>query len=286
MVRTQGLSRGQAVAQALTPWLIHAILIAGAITMVAPFIWMISTSLKVQGAVYSIPPRWWPYEMRFSNYVEAWTMVPFPRFMLNSAIMAVSISLGQIIFCSMGAYAFARLRWPGRDTVFLLYLGTMMIPDEVTLIPSFLIITWLGWMNTYYALVVPSLASAFGTFLLRQFFLAIPQDLEDAAHIDGASRLQILWLVILPLSRQAVAALAIFSSLSAWNAFLWPLIVTNQEEMYTIQIGLSAFKDQFYNVQWPQLMAGTTMVTVPVLLVFFFAQKQIIEGISFSGLKG
>ncbi|MCX6049475.1 MAG: carbohydrate ABC transporter permease [Chloroflexi bacterium] len=266
--------------------LIHAALIVLAFSMLAPFLWMISTSLKVRGEVFTVPLEWIPRSLHFENYPNALSAAPFPRFFLNSLIIGVSIVLGRLVFCSMGAYAFARLRWPGRDTVFLAYLSTMMIPGQVTLIPSFLIIHWLGWMNTYYALIVPGFASAFGTFLLRQFFLTIPGELEDAARIDGCNRLLILRHVILPLSKQALAVLSLFTFMEAWNEFLWPLLVTNSDSMRTVQVGLSVFKDQFYIIQWPELMAGTTVVTLPVLIVYLLAQNYLIEGIAMSGLKG
>ncbi len=267
-------------------FLIHAVLIVLAFSMLAPFLWMISTSLKIRGEVFTVPLEWIPRSLHFENYPNALSAAPFPRFFLNSLIIGVSIVLGRLVFCSMGAYAFARLRWPGRDTVFLAYLSTMMIPGQVTLIPSFLIIHWLGWMNTYYALIVPGFASAFGTFLLRQFFLTIPGELEDAARIDGCNRLLILRHVILPLSKQALAVLSLFTFMEAWNEFLWPLLVTNSDSMRTVQVGLSVFKDQFYIIQWPELMAGTTVVTLPVLIVYLLAQNYLIEGIAMSGLKG
>jgi len=266
--------------------LIHAVLIALALSMLAPFLWMVSTSLKIRGEVFTVPIEWLPRSLHFENYPNALSAAPFPRFFLNSLLIGASIVLGRLVFCSMGAYAFARLRWPGRDTVFLAYLSTMMIPGQVTLIPAFLIIYWLGWMNTYYALIVPGFASAFGTFLLRQFFLTIPAELEDAARIDGCNRLLILRHVILPLSKQALAVLALFTFMEAWNEFLWPLLVTNSDSMRTVQVGLSVFKDQFYIIQWPELMAGTTVVTLPVLLVYLLAQNYLIEGIAMSGLKG
>jgi multiple sugar transport system permease protein len=265
---------------------VHILLLCVALSMLAPFVWMVSTSFKLRGEVFTVPIEWLPRQWHFENYPAALAAAPFGRFFLNSLIMGVGIVAGRLLFCTMGAYAFARLRWPGRDTVFLAYLATMMIPSQVTLIPSYLIIYWLGWMNTYYALIVPGFASAFGTFLLRQFFLSIPTELEDAARIDGCNRWQILWRIIVPLSRQAMAVLALFTFMEAWNEFLWPLLVTNSDSMRTVQVGLSVFKDQFYIIQWPQLMAGTTLVTIPTLIVFLFTQRQLIEGITMTGLKG
>jgi multiple sugar transport system permease protein len=262
------------------------LLVIGALSMVLPFIWMLLTSLKVRGEVFTMPLRWLPAVPQWQNYPKAMSMAPFPRYFLNSAIMALFITLGRLVVCSMSGYAFSRLRWPGRDTVFLIYLITMMIPSQVTLIPSYLIIYWMHWINTYYALIIPGIASAFGTFLLRQFFITLPTELEDAARIDGCNRLRVLWNVILPLSKPALSALALFTFMGAWNDFLWPLLVTQTDTMRTVQVGLSVFKDQFYVIQWPELMAGTTLVTIPVIVVYFFAQRQFIEGIAMTGLKG
>ncbi|MBC8402254.1 MAG: carbohydrate ABC transporter permease, partial [Candidatus Marinimicrobia bacterium] len=181
-------------------------------------------------------------------------------------------------------YAFARMKFWGRDVLFYIFLGTMMIPGQVTMIPSFLVLQWLGWIDTYNALIVPGLASAFGTFLLRQFFLNIPKDLEEAAFLDGASRLRVLWKIIMPLARPALATLAIFTFMGVFNDFLWALIVVNSEEMNTVQLGLSIFRDR-YTTQWDLLMAGSVTATLPVLVVFFLGQKYFIKGIALSGLK-
>jgi multiple sugar transport system permease protein len=266
--------------------LLHAVLMFGALSIIIPFLWMITTSFKTQAEVYQVPIQWVPAPLHFENYPKALGMAPFGIYFLNSALMGVGITLGRLAVCSLAGYAFARLRWPGRDTVFLVYLATMMIPSQVTLIPSYLIMTWFHWINTYYALILPGFASAFGTFLLRQFFVTLPRELEDAARIDGCNRLRVLWHIIIPLSRPAVSVLALFSFMGAWNEFLWPLLVTTSDNMRTVQVGLSVFKDQFYDVQWPQLMAGTTLVTVPVIVVYFLAQRQLVEGIAMTGLKG
>jgi multiple sugar transport system permease protein len=185
----------------------------------------------------------------------------------------------------MAAYAFARLRFPGRDVLFVGVIGTMMLPGTIMLVPSYLILHWLNWIDTYYALVVPSLFNAFGIFLMRQFFLTIPRELDDAAVIDGASRFGILWRVYVPLSKPALATIGIFTFMGQWNSFIWPLIVTNSEEMRVITTGISMFKDQ-YNTNWTLMMAASTTATVPLLIVFLFAQRWFIEGITLTGLKG
>ena len=263
---------------------LHILLLAGGSVVVLPFAWMITTSLKPLKLTYS-PPYLFPTHFEWHNYVIAWKAAPFLRFYLNTTIMTVCIVTGQLMLCSMAAYAFARLRFPGRDLLFLVFLGTMMVPFHVTLIPSYLIIHRLGWIDTYQALIVPRLVSAFGIFLLRQYFLTIPTELDEAALLDGCSRLGVLWRIILPLSQPALSALAIFSFLFAWNDFLWPLIVTNDPLMRTIQLGLAMFQGK-YGTRWTYLMAGTVTATIPGIIVFLVGQKRFIEGIALTGLKG
>ena len=220
----------------------------------------------------------------FDNYVKAFTAAPFGRYYFNSLVVAFAVTLGQLITCSMAAFAFARLRFKGRDILFYIFLGTMMIPYNVTMIPSFMVLYWLGWIDSYYALIVPGLASAFGTFLLRQFFITIPRELEEAAYIDGASRFQVLRRIILPLAKPALATLAIFTFMGVFNDFIWALIVINSEQMQTVQLGLAIFRDR-YLTEWDLLMAGSVTAVLPILIVFFFAQKYFIKGITLSGLK-
>ncbi len=231
------------------------------------------------------PPTLVPHEIFWSNYPESWAAAPFGRFYLNSLFVALSVTGGQLLTCTLAAYAFARLNFRGRDFIFLALLGTMMIPFQVTMIGAFQVIHWLRWIDTYYALIVPGLASAFGTFLLRQFFLTLPAELEDAARIDGAGRLGVIRHVIIPLSTPALATLGIFTFMGVWNDFMWPLVVLNSEQHYTVQLGLAVFRDQRSTV-WNLLMAGTVTATLPILIVFFFAQRYFIRGIALTGLKG
>ncbi len=268
----------------LKSFVLHAVLYVLALVTVAPFLWMLLTSFKELGDILTYPPRWLPEKFVIENYLGAFQAAPFGRFYFNSLFVAASVTLGQLITCSLAAYAFARLTFRGRDVLFYLFLGTMMIPGQVTMIPGFLVLHWLGWIDTYAALIVPGLASAFGTFLLRQFFLTIPRDLEDAASIDGCSRFGVLWRIILPLSKPALATLAVFTFMGVFNDFLWPLVVTSSEEMKTVQLGLAIFRDR-YQTDWGQLMAASVTATLPILLVFFFAQKYFIAGITMSGLK-
>lgn len=262
----------------------HLAIYAFALIIAAPFIWMILTSFKDMSEIYVYPPKWLPEKFNFDNYVKAFTAAPFGRYYANSLIVAFAVTLGQLITCSMAAFAFARLKFKGRDILFYVFLGTMMIPYNVTMIPSFMVLYWLGWIDSYYALIVPGLASAFGTFLLRQFFITIPRELEEAAYIDGATKLQVLRRIIIPLAKPALATLAIFTFMGVFNDFIWALIVVNSEQMQTVQLGLAIFRDR-YLTEWDLLMAGSVTAVLPILIVFFFAQKYFIQGITLSGLK-
>jgi multiple sugar transport system permease protein len=264
---------------------LHLGLILGSIVMLLPFAWMLSTSLKSPAQVFSYPPMWIPRPLVWSNYSQAVVAIPFGRFYLNSLIVTVSVTLIQLLVASLAAFAFARLRFRGRDALFLLYLATLMIPFQVTMIPNFILVRWLGWYDSFQALILPTAFSAFSTFLLRQYFLGLPRDLDEAARIDGASSLRIWWSITLPLSGPALAALAIFVALNSWNDFLWPLIITNSEEMRTLPVGLSTFQGQ-YKVEWHLLMAGSVIAMVPLLLVYTVAQRWFIRGIAMTGMGG
>lgn len=264
--------------------LLHIIVYLMALAVLAPFIWMILTSFKDMSEIYVYPPKWFPSKFKFENYINAFSAAPFGKYYFNSIFVAVTVTIGQLITCSMAAFAFARLKFWGRDALFFVFLGTMMIPYNVTMIPSFMVLYWLGWIDSYQALIVPGLASAFGTFLLRQFFLTIPKELEEAAYMDGATKLQVLRKIIVPLSKPALATLAIFTFMGVFNDFIWALIVINSESMSTVQLGLAIFRDR-YITQWDLLMAGSVTAVMPILIVFFFAQKYFIKGITLSGLK-
>lgn len=263
---------------------VHVVMYALAAITVAPFLWMVLTSFKELGDILTYPPSWWPKVFTWHNYIGAFQAAPFGRYYFNSIFVSVTVTLGQIITCSMAAYAFARLKFRGRDVLFYLFLGTMMIPGQVIMIPCFMVLHWLGWIDTYEALIVPGLASAFGTFLLRQFFMTIPRDLEDAAAIDGCGKFGVLWRIILPLARPALATLAVFTFMGVFNDFLWALIVVSSEEMRTVQLGLAIFRDR-YQTDWGQLMAASVVSTLPILTIFFFAQRYFIKGITLSGIK-
>ncbi|NIS37963.1 ABC transporter permease subunit, partial [Candidatus Saccharibacteria bacterium] len=234
--------------------------------------------------IYSFPPKVLPDKFLWSNYSEALTLLPFGRFFLNTAIVTAFTVVGQLLTCSMAAYAFARQRFRGRDKIFALYLSTMMIPPIVTMIPAYLIINTFGGMNTYWAIFTPVLTNAWGIFLLRQFFLTIPRDYEDAARIDGASDFAIYWRIILPLSKPALATIAIFSFMLSWKDFLWPLIVTTRNDMRTVEVGIAMFHS-LHSTNWQYQMAAAVVVMLPIAIVFFFTQKYFIRGITLSGLK-
>ncbi|OGS34840.1 MAG: sugar ABC transporter permease [Elusimicrobia bacterium RIFOXYC2_FULL_34_12] len=263
----------------------YILLTAIGISMILPFVWMVSTSLKEAGAVFAYPPEWIPNPFVFRNYSDAWEAVRFARLFWNSVFVAICTTVGQVITSSLAAYAFARLDFPGKDKLFLCYLATMMIPGQITMIPVFILLKELNWINTYKALIIPMMFTAYGTFMLRQFFMTIPKDLEDAAVMDGCTKFGIYWRVILPLSKPALATLATFTFLGNWNNFMWPLIVTNSEEMRTLPVGLAAFQG-LYTTDWTLLMAASVIVIIPVLIVYIFNQRFFTKGVVMSGLKG
>lgn len=267
----------------------YLLLLVGAVTMIGPFLWMVSTSLKEPGAVFSYSKDWWrewiPTTFVWQNYVKAWKVVPFGLFYLNSIFVTVCITFGQVATSAMAAYAFARLKFPGRDKIFFGYLATMMVPAAVTMIPVFILLEKFGWIDTYKAMILPAVFTAYGTFMLRQFFLTLPKDLEDAAKIDGCSYLGIFWRIILPLSKPALATLTTFTFMGSWMSFMWPLIVMNTHEKFTLPIGLAYFQS-LHGTDWTLLMAGSVMMILPILIVFIFCQRFFVEGIKLSGIKG
>ncbi len=260
------------------------ILSLGAITMLVPFLWMLSTSLKEAGAVFTFPPQWIPSPIVWRNYIDAWRAVPFGRFYLNSIFIALCQTVGVLLTSSLAAFAFARLKFPGRDKLFFLYLATMMLPGAVTMIPTFILMRLFGWIDTYKALIIPGLFTAFGTFLLRQFFMSISSNLEDAARIDGCNKLGIYRHVVIPLSKPALATLGTVTFIGSWNNFMWPLIVTNSMEMRTLPIGVASFQG-LHATDWTLLMAASIIVMLPTLIVFIFNQRFFVEGIKLTGTK-
>lgn len=265
--------------------LLYVPLVLGGAFMLLPFFWMVSTSLKASSEVFAYPPVWLPARPLWSNYTHVLGELPFGRYLFNTAFVATTVTFLEVVTSSLAGYAFARIEFPGRDRIFLVYLATLMIPGQVTVIPNFLLVNWLGWSNTYLALIVPAAFSAFGTFLLRQFFLSVPRELEQAARIDGCGYLGVYRHIVLPLSGPAVGSLTIFVFMAQWNAFLWPLIVANSASMRTLTVGLSFFRDEAAT-QFHYLMAGTVMNVVPVLLVYLALQRYFVRGIALTGIAG
>ncbi|MDA8219331.1 MAG: carbohydrate ABC transporter permease [Dehalococcoidales bacterium] len=264
---------------------IWSALIIAAILSLLPYVWMVSSSFKSNAEVFSATIQFIPTEWRWENYVLAWTREPLAAGLLNSLIMATGEMLGNLVFCVLAAYSFARLRFKGRDIVFLFVLGTMMIPQQVVMLPNFILMRWLGWIDTYQGLIVPRMATAFGVFLMRQFFLSIPMELEEAARIDGCNRLRCLVNVLLPLTGPALATLAIFSFTQSWNEFFWPLIVVRSPEMRTIQLVITALKGQEL-IEWGVLMAVVTVSAIPTAILYVSLQRYFVQGLVMSGLKG
>ncbi|KPL18149.1 MAG: ABC transporter permease [candidate division Zixibacteria bacterium SM23_81] len=264
--------------------MLYLILALGAATMILPFFWMLSTSLKTPPEALRFPPTWIPQVFDFSNYIDAWRAVPFPLYFLNTIFVALSVMVLVLITSSLAAYAFARMRFPGRETIFLLFLSMMMVPMPVYLVPSYVILSKLGWVDTYYALIIPWAAHVFSIFWLRQHFRTIPNDLYDAATIDGCSRFGFLWRVMIPLSKSILVAVSLFSLIGSWNSFMWPLVVTNSVSKRIIQVGLAYFSTE-QGTQYTLMMAAATFCISPLLAIFFVAQKQIISSFARSGLK-
>jgi multiple sugar transport system permease protein len=263
-----------------------AVLWASALLVSFPFVWTIRSSIMPTKQILKFPPIWIPSEITFEHYRDVLSFQPFDRYILNSLLVATVVTLLQVAIAAMGAYAFARLRFPGRDKLFLLYLATMIIPSQVTLIPQYWLVSKLGWVDGYPSLIVPFVFSAFLTFLIRQFFLGIPRDLEDAARIDGAGYLRIFLTVILPLSGPVLATAGLLAFMSSWTSFLWPLIVIRTRELRTVPIGLAALRDEMGTTDYGQIMAGSVLAIIPMFFLFLFLQRYIIQGVASSGIKG
>lgn len=279
--------------QVVQTFLKYAILLVLGATYLLPFYWMATSAIKNQSQVYTIPPVWLPFPGQWINFVDAWKLYPFSLYLFNTlAKYAIPVTLGTIISSSIVAYGFGRLRWTGRNFFFAICISTMMVPFQVTMVPLFIIFRQLGWINTFLPLVIPAFfGNPYFIFLLRQFFKTIPEEFSDAARIDGANEFDILFRIVLPLSRPALTVVGLFAFMGAWNDYLGPLIYLNKQENYTLAIGLQAMSvsmTQIGNTKlaYPYLMAVSTIVTLPILLAFFFAQRTFIEGITLTGLKG
>lgn len=266
--------------------LLYVVLVLGAFFFLTPFVWMVSTSLKADHQVFVIPPAWIPKPAMWSNYVRLMTEVPFLRYLGNTVLVTVLSVTFYLASSALVAYGFAKLKWPGRETLFYALLATMVLPPQVTLIPQFVMFQKLGWVGTFLPLVVPPLfGSAFAVFLLRQFYSAIPSEVSDSARIDGANEWQIFTRIILPLSRPALATAGLFIFIWTWTDFLNPLIYLTDDRHYTLAVGLQQLSST-RSAEWPLLMGGSLLMSLPIILLFFFAQKTFIEGVATSGVKG
>ncbi|MGN7284092.1 carbohydrate ABC transporter permease [Shouchella rhizosphaerae] len=266
--------------------LLHVTLVIGSIVMAGPFIWMALSSLKSFEQIFAVPPVWIPDPFVWSNFTDSLQAMPFGRAYFNSFYISTIVVVSQVLTCSMAAYAFAKLKFPGSKVLFIAFLATMMVPMQVTLIPLYIIMDNIGWVNTHLSIIVPNaLFNAFGVFLLRQFMMGIPKEMEEAAVMDGANPLYIYAKIMLPLIKPALAAFAIFSFIGIWNNFIQPLVFLSDTTLFTVPLLLATFKG-LYVTNWPLMMAGATISVVPVLIVYFFAQRQIIEGIALTGVKG
>ena len=263
---------------------LHAVLLSVGVLFALPFVWSVGTSLKPLRDLFQVTPSLLPSEARWENYTDVLDAVPFGRFYLNTIVVTLARVVGQVFLASMAAFAFSRLRFPGRDAIFFVLLAGLMVPEQVLIIPKYALMRQFGWLDTYQGLIVPLLFSSFGVFLLRQYFLSIPADFQEAATIEGANPFQIYWQIYLPLARPALAAFAFLVVLWSWNEFLWALIVTNRTEMQVLSVGTALLQGQHFT-NTALLLAAANMATIPVLIMFLFFQRQLVEGITLSGLK-
>jgi multiple sugar transport system permease protein len=263
---------------------LHAVLLSVGVLFMLPFVWSISTSLKSMSELFSVRPNLIPEKLRWDNYQAVFDNAPFMRFYINSVIVTIGRTVGQVAIASLAGFAFAQLRFPGRGVIFVALLAGLMVPDQVLIVPRFVIMREFGWFDTYQGLIVPLIFSSFGVFLLRQYFLGIPRDFHEAAKLEGANPFQIYRDIYLPLARPALAAFGFLALLSSWNEFFWALTVTNQTEMRVLPVGIALFQGQYFTNN-AIVMAAANMATFPLLLVFIIFQKQLVEGVALSGLK-
>lgn len=266
--------------------LIHIVLLPAAVVFLLPFLWMLSTSLKPNSQLFAYPPIWIPNPIEWVNYPKAVNYIPFFVYLKNTLIISIASMIGATISSSLVAYSLARIRWPGRHILLLLTIGTLMLPYQVTLIPVFLVFSRLGWVGDFRPLIIPHLFGvAYYIFLLRQFFATIPHELSEAAYIDGANEWQIYWSIVIPLSKPALATVAAFQFIASWRDYLGPLIYLNDQNLYTLSLGLQQYSSQ-YGREWGLLMAASVLITLPVIFIFFFTQRTFVQGVTLTGIKG
>ncbi len=266
------------------PW-VYAVLVGGLVLLVGPFLWMLLGSFRPDRELKQVPPAWLPQHPTLDNYRTLFNELDFPTFFFNSAFVALVITVGNLIFCSMLGYALAKLHFPGKRIIFALVLGTLMVPGVVTFVPLFVLVSNLGMVNSFPGLIFPFLAGPFGVFLMRQFFLSLPDELIHAARVDGAGEFRIFWSIMLPLCKPALATLGILTFLASWNNFLWPLVVAQSEDKYTLPVALSIYAIGENKSDYGLLMAGSVAIIVPVLVVFLVLQKHFVRGIAMTGIK-
>ena len=266
-------------------WVRTIIIALGGVVFLFPFVWMISTSLTTTGELFKLPPQLIPNPVDTSAYERLFTQVPIVRWVLNSVGIALSVTLLQVLSSAMAAYAFTRLNFRGRNAIFVLFLATLMVPFQVMIVPLFIELRYMGLLDSYAGLIIPEMAMPFGVFLLRQAFMGLPRELEEAAFVDGAGHVRVFFTLVLPLSKPAVATVAVFSFMGSWNNFLWPLIVINSPELMTLPLGLSSLSSRFVT-DWNLLLGGATISVLPIVAVFLFAQRYVLQGVAMSGLKG
>jgi multiple sugar transport system permease protein len=264
---------------------LYAVLAAGLLVVVGPFLWMLLSSLKPEGEIRRRPPTWWPETFTIEHYQQLFTRLDFPQYFTNSVVVATAVTAGNLVFCSALGYALAKLRFPGRRLLFVVVLGMLMVPGMVTFVPQFVLVSNLGLTNSYAGLILPFLAGPFGVFLMRQYLLSIPDDLIEAARVDGAGELRIFAQIVLPLCRPALATLGILTFLASWNNFLWPLVVATTEDKYTLPVALALFSVGQNRLDFGLMLAGSVVVVVPVLVVFIVLQRHFLRGIATTGIK-
>jgi sn-glycerol 3-phosphate transport system permease protein len=284
--QTGGGRRAKPVGAYVATLFKYALLLLTAAVFAVPLFWMASASLKDLGAIYTFPPQWIPTSPRWANYSEAWNAAPFDRFYLNTIITTALGVSAEVTLGVLTAYALVFLPFPGKNLIFIALLASLMIPIQVTMLPNYLTIANLGWLNTYQGIILPGASVAFGTFFFRQHFLTLPNEILEAARLEGAGHLRLLWNIVLPLSRPVVVTVGLLSLVAKWNDFLWPLIVTNRITMRVLPVGLSYLFDQEGNSQWGVVMAGTMFVVLPIIVIFVWAQRHIISGLTAGATKG
>ncbi len=264
----------------------YTLLILLVTIIVLPLAWMLTASLKTRQEIYTLPVSWWPETFRWQNYQQAWTAVPFQRFFINSLITTILGSALELANGILTAYALVFLPFPRKNLIFLLILAALMVPIQVTLIPNYVLVADLGWVNTYQGIIIPGAAVALGTFLLRQQFLSLPREVIEAARIDGAGHIRMLWQIVIPMSRPAIVTFALIYIVSRWNDYLWPLLVTNNDQRMTLPVGLTQLQHSEGSSEWGVVMAGAVMVILPILAIFLWAQRHIVEGLTAGSVKG